>query len=911
MFMPALTLKPRAFGKKIARLARTLGAATASIAFVSIIVASPLAAQKAQKRVALVIGNSEYGNLPRLKNPNNDMREVAATLRAAEFEVFQGRDLSRVAFEELLRAYMRAVENADVSLVYYSGHGIQIGGKNYLVPVDAKLSTPYDVEIESINVDNIYSFLRENSRMQLVFLDACRDNPFRADQYWVADRLERANKPAGLAAPANLSTPTRKGFGMGSLFAFSTEPDKVAYDGAGELSHYTQAFVKRALSPNLELRQMLTQVRRDVITSTDGKQIPWENSSLVDDFFMVKLPSAPVSAPIHRVSVLQGSAGMIDLPAPQSPSGSPLTITFDRAPERGRLMLGDQLLPPGKPLQVSDLARVRYDSSASPAGHVELMTYTVADKWKQSVQGALAIAVTDTVQVATRAVRPTSRPVPAPRVTQPPKITEAPRPVEPPPVRVADAPRPKTGEAHAYVNTLVRLAPKVDIGVGPVSLGLPDVAQTAEAGAFSITFTQVPTSGALHAGGKRIEVGTVLPLSEITALGFEPKIGTQGESLTTRFVLDTGDRRSTGSLTIRPALNACDAEAAEPFDLQGVAAGKLPNEINPQAALSACMSATARYPALARFQYQLGRAHIAARANEQGWAQFEKAAGMDHTRALYQLGHLTRQGVGRPASLSVAADYFRRGAERSDPYGIYDYGKALFYGRGVTKDASAGLRLMLRAADMGHTYAMNELGYIFLEGINAQQDAERGMRFYRSGVERNDIYSFNNVGLAHLAGKGVARDAKAAFGYFRKAAEGGHPYAATNLARLYRDGVGTPANLTQAITWFERGAERGDYWGALDRAQIALNGPGKLRNAVDAGYYLALAAAINRPGVGDAENRARQALASLQPDDKAKVEQRLVKQLGTAGTTDKAGDDRLVALARLAWERRNPRLDLF
>lgn len=866
-------------------------------------------AQAQQKRVALVIGNSEYAHLPRLVNPHNDMREVAATLRSAQFEVFQGRNLSRIEFEEVLKSFLRAVENADVSLVYYSGHGIQIGGKNYLVPVDAKLSTPYDVEIESVNVDNIYGYLRENSRMQLIFLDACRDNPFRADQYWVADKLERASKGSGLAAPAGFAAPARQGFGMGSLFAFSTEPDKVAYDGVGELSYYTQAFVKRALSPNLELRQMLTQVRRDVIASTNGKQVPWENSSLVDDFFMMKLPSGPISTPIHRVTLAQGGMGAIDLPAPQSPSGSPLTISFDRTPERGRLMLGEQPLQPGRALQVSDLAHLRYDANGIPPGHVELITYTVSDKWKQSVQGAIAIAVSEPVVRSAAANKGTK----APRTPDPasPRVAEAPK-AAPQPAQPKITP-PKTGEAHAYLARLAKAQASADIGIGPVGLGLAAPAGVERAETLTVTFTEVPSSGGLFAGTKRIETGTVLALSELPKLAFEPKIGTQGQSLPVRFLLDTGDRRSSGTLAIRPTLNACDVEAAEPFDLQGVAPGRLPNEINPPAALAACSAATQRFPAIARFQFQLGRAHIAARNISTGWTTYEKAAAMDHVRALYSLGHLTRQGVGRPASLEGAADFFRRGAERGDPYGIYDYGKAQFYGRGVAKDTGAGLRLMLRAADMGHTYAMNELGYIFLEGIAEGKDPERGLRFYHSGVARKDIYSFNNVGLAYLAGKGVGKDPKAAFGYFSKAAEGGHPYAATNLARLYRDGVGTPASLAKAVSWFERGAERGDYWGALDRAQLALNGGGSLRNGVDAVYYLALAAAINRPGVGDPDNRARQTLAGLAEADKTRAEQRLVQQIGPeAGTIQTPpGDDRLIALARKAWERRNPRLDLF
>lgn len=898
-------------------------------------------AQTAQKRVALVIGNSAYEHLPRLKNPANDMREVVGTLRAAQFDVISGGDLNRIEFEELLKTFLRSVEGADISLIYYSGHGIQIGGRNYLVPVNARLSTPYDVEIESINVDNIYAYVKEHSRMQFVFLDACRDNPFRAEQYWIADRLEKPGKAGGLAMPANLSGPSRKVAGLGSLFAFSTEPDKVAYDGAGDLSHYTQAFVRRALTPNIEVRQMLTQVRRDVIQSTNGQQIPWENSSLIDDFFMVQLPAPPVTSPIHRVSAVAGGpATALDLPMPRSLSGSPLAVSIDRLPEKGRLLLDNKPMTTLRPMQVAELARLRYDPAGVPIGHVELLTYAASDNWKQSSQGAIAITVTEATREARSSARPAGArpplPTPAPvAVAQSPiqmspnqtssaQVSPAqvgpaqvrPAQVKPAEVRGPDgaaARRQDKGSerAHAYVSSLRGQVLEAPIGVGPASLTLPPAGGGEE---ITVSFAQVPASGSLFAGSRRIETGTTVTMAELAGLAFEPQVASQGQSAIVKLVVDTGDRRSTGTLTLRPVLDACDIEAAEPFDLQGVAPGRLPNEINPGPALQACQRAMSRYPAVARFQFQLGRAHLAARAVEQGWRDVEAAADRGHVRALYQLGYLLRLGVGRPASQSEAVDYFRRGAERGDPYGIYDYGKALFYGRGVAKDVPAGLRLMLRAADMGHTYAMNELGYIFTDGIDSPRDTERGIRFYRSGVDRRDIYSFNNIGLAYLQGKGVPRDPAAALTYFRRAADGGHPYAPTNLGRLLRDGVGVRADTGAAVAWFEKGAERGDYWGALDRARLALEGGPRLRNPVDAGYFLALASAINRPGTGDSEDRARRLLESLPAADKQKVEQRLLRQLGPetgAGVAAATPDDRLIALARQAWIKRNPRIDLF
>lgn len=871
----------RSAGRRLVRVLAT-AAAMAAATLVMVVAA---AAQAPPKRVALVIGNSEYLHLPKLKNPTNDVREVIAVLRSAQFEVIHGQDLTRIQFEELAKTFLRSVENADVSLIYYSGHGVHVGDNNYLIPVDARLSTPYDVEIEAIRVDNIYNYIRDKTRMQLIFLDACRDNPFRAEQYWIADRLERAAGNQGLARPAGATSSVRTTPDNGSLIAFSTEPGKVAYDGSGDLSYYTQAFVRRALTPNLELRQMLTQVRRDVLTATNGQQRPWENSSLVEDFFMLPLPGMPSTTAVHRLTVTSGSrAAPVDLPAPRSPSGAPLTVTFDRLPDQGRLLIDGRPLEAGRPIQVARLGRLAFDTGSAPAGHVELLTYTVTDPWRQTSQGAIAV----TIATAPETQRSGGTAQPA-------------------------RPAPRHPEAHAYLAALQRLTPDAVIGVGPVPLRLTEPRLPAEATVLAVTFDEVPATGMLRAGDRVVETGSTLPLGELQSLAFEPQIGSQGTRQAIRLTLDTGDKRTTAGLSVRPAIHPCDAAAAEPFDLQGVAAGRLPNEIDPPAALRACNEAVRQYPQVARFEHQLGRAHLAARAVQDGWRHFEAAAEHGHVRSLYQMGYLHRLGVGRPASDTTAVEMFRRGAERGDPYGIYDYGKALFHGRGIAQNASTGLDMMLRAADMGHTYAMNELGYIFVSGAGMPTDTERGLRFYQAGVERQDIYSLNNVGLAYLRGTGVARDLKKAMDYFSRAAAGGHPYAPTNIGRLYRDGAGVARNEGLAATWLERGAERGDYWGAFDRGRLALQGQGRLRNPVDAGYYFALAMALNRPGVGDPDNNARRLLQALSEDDKRKVEQRLVRQLRGADTTtpDASLDDRLVALARRSWEQRNPRIDLF
>ena len=248
----------------------------------------------ASRRVALIIGNAAYASLPPLENSVNDATKVRDTLRDAGFETFFGANIGHLDIEELLRKFFRDVDNADIALIYYSGHGVQVAGDNFIVPVDAKLSTPYDIEQQTLKVGDIFNYLAAHSRAQVIFLDACRNNPFKIDRFWIGDTLKSANVKTGLA---------RASYGVGSLIAFSTEPGAVAYDGEGKLSPYTSALVRHITAPNEEIRRALTLVRREVISATDGLQVPWENSSLTDDLYLMPAPPGPKAAAMVRVSV--------------------------------------------------------------------------------------------------------------------------------------------------------------------------------------------------------------------------------------------------------------------------------------------------------------------------------------------------------------------------------------------------------------------------------------------------------------------------------------------------------------------------------------------------------------------------------------------------------------------------------
>jgi uncharacterized caspase-like protein len=260
------------------------------VILVAALLALAPAGARAEKRVALVIGNSAYRNTPALPNPRNDAAAIADALQKLGFSVQSGFDLDRAATEQALRAFGGALGDADVALFYYAGHGLQVDTQNYIVPVDARLADENDLPFEAVDLTLVLSLMERRPRINLVFLDACRDNP-------LAQNLARS-------MGASRSTAVSRGLaiaesGIGTLLVYATQPGNIALDGSGAHSPFTQGLLDYIATPEIEVRQMLTRVRSEVLQTTGGKQVPWDHSSLTGDFFFVPrgLAAAPQPAP--------------------------------------------------------------------------------------------------------------------------------------------------------------------------------------------------------------------------------------------------------------------------------------------------------------------------------------------------------------------------------------------------------------------------------------------------------------------------------------------------------------------------------------------------------------------------------------------------------------------------------------
>ena len=248
---------------------------------------------KADKRVAFVVGNGAYKNVAQLPNPPIDARAMAGVLRNIGFEVVEGTNLTRDKMTERLLEFGKKAQGADVAVFFYAGHGIAIGGTNYLLPVDADIKSERDVKSGSaINIDLTLDRAMSDAKVKLMFLDACRDNPFAAK----------------IETNTSRSVRVRQGFteiemksGEGTLIAFATGPGQTALDGTeGTHSPFTRALIAHIAQPGVEIQQAMTEVRAQVTEETNKGQLPWGQTNLTGPVYLN--PAAASAAAVASTS---------------------------------------------------------------------------------------------------------------------------------------------------------------------------------------------------------------------------------------------------------------------------------------------------------------------------------------------------------------------------------------------------------------------------------------------------------------------------------------------------------------------------------------------------------------------------------------------------------------------------------
>jgi hypothetical protein len=264
-----------------------------------VLLAMGAAASALEHRVALVIGNGDYKTAP-LKNPVNDARAMASTLRGLGFEVLTAENVGRKAMLQKLREYRDKLRPDSIGLFYYAGHGVQVKGQNYLIPTDAAVQSEAEIDEESVNLAHLLDRLDEaKNTINIVILDACRDNPFARSFRSVTRGLAQVDAPTG------------------TLIAYATAPGRTAADGDGANGVYTEEMLRVLKTPGLKVEDVLKRVRAGVVQRTNGQQTPWDASSLIGDFYFIPpAPNAATSAP--PVSIAAPSQNVAVAPSARS-----------------------------------------------------------------------------------------------------------------------------------------------------------------------------------------------------------------------------------------------------------------------------------------------------------------------------------------------------------------------------------------------------------------------------------------------------------------------------------------------------------------------------------------------------------------------------------------------------------------
>jgi len=247
----------------------------------------------ADKRVALLIGNANYSSVSKLRNPENDVILIKRTLDAAGFDtVIMATNLKRDELVKVLRNFEDTAYGADIAVIYYSGHGMEMDGENYLIPVDASLSSDRDVVDETIPLQRVVSAIDGAKRLKLIILDACRNNPFISamKRYAATRSIDR-----GFARIENTRPDT--------LIAFAAKAGTTAIDGDGSNSPFAEALAKRMVEPGDDIQMILRKVRDDVLAATNNKQEPFAYGSLGGGLIPITKVSAPVPTPTPVVAL--------------------------------------------------------------------------------------------------------------------------------------------------------------------------------------------------------------------------------------------------------------------------------------------------------------------------------------------------------------------------------------------------------------------------------------------------------------------------------------------------------------------------------------------------------------------------------------------------------------------------------
>lgn len=697
---------------------QALTATTRGVAVGAALACFSLAAEAGDRRVAFVVGNSSYQSVPQLPNPRNDAAAVAEALKKSGFEVISAVDLDHLGFDKAFEKFLRSMSGADMSVFYYSGHGIQVGGDNRVIPTDAKLKSPADLEVETVSVKTIMSYMKSNSKLQLVFLDSCRNNPFPNASFLVGPDKQMIVAGVGLAPQESA---------LGSLVSFSTQPGAIAIDGTGDKSPFTQSVLGHSFKLGVDVKTALGQVADDVWQATTQKQKPWMSDSLGQTVFLkravikiapaepvvaaadtkVKVGAAPSQdsttqtataaatpavAPTNqiaeilleslskprRVPIGVGQVAMLDtVPVIRAAGADQVEVTS--IPQSGTLYLNGKPLGEGDVLNQDALRKVTFEPAVDSNEKVQEFALKVAasgNSEAQTVTGKLEPYIVPCDQ-------------------------EAGEPLDLQGVGVGKLPN-EIDAASAIKACTEAVAQFPDIARYKYELGRAKLAAKDNAGALEL-FQQAADAGHLRAKNQ---------LGYMAQGGYGRKQDIAEANSYFKAAADGGDPY--GMLSYGRNL------------VQGRGVGKNVQE---------------------------------------GTRLLNKSVELGHTYAMNELGSMYFYGRGVKLNPARGLRFYQAALAREDIYAMRNVGLACLNGKGVQKDVSKALALFKKASDGGHPSAPTDIGAMYFNGTGVPKDVSKAADWYLIGAERGDPWAASNLAYIYAKGPANLRDVDKAVQY--------------------------------------------------------------------------------------------------------------------------------------------------
>jgi TPR repeat protein len=781
---------------------RALVAAAMAVAAVHLLAAAPAAAQGDEVRVALVIGNGAYEAVPELPNPPNDAADIAEALGQVGFDVTHLDDLDGAGMRRALRDFEDKVAGADIALVYYAGHGIEVNGQNFLIPTDAELARDTHVEDEAVPLDRVMTAVESAAKLRIVLLDACRNNPF-------AKKMERSVGKRSIGRGLARVEPTGA-----TLVAYAAKEGTTADDGEERNSPYAAALVKHLTEPGLELNFLFRRVRDDVMSATGGRQEPFVYGSLG-------------STPIYFVPEEEKPAPQVEVtrtdPGP-STGGMDLASAYDRADRIGTVEGWDVFLKfcaggGGIYCELAQAARRKLITTPTPqAGGTTVVSdgSTTATKLARLTIATPGPAGDSGAECDRLAAHSDDADKPASVIGSDLEFiaTDPERAIEVCGEAVSDQP-----DERRFAYQLGRAYH----GAKRYDEAMEWYRKAADAGSTAA----MSNVGFLHAYGDEAEIdyrearkwyekaadaGNATGMNNLAAL-YESGLGVPQDYAEARRwyqkSADAGSATGMNGLGVlyRNGLGG-DTDLAE---------ARRYFEMASERGLAVAMTNVG-------FLYANGMG--VPTDYKEAWRWYDKAAALGNSAAMVNIGYLYENGQGLTQDLDEARRWYMKGADAGNAIAMNNLGLMYETGNGVSRDYTEARRWYEKGAEAGNPVSMSNLGLLYDDALGVPQDLDAARQWYEKAADLGNAPAMFYLGHMYANGRGVPLDYEAAYDWYMKAADNGNASAMTNIGWLYDNGYGVDKDIDLAREWYTKGAELGNSTAMNNLGQIYENGQG-------------------------------------------------------------------------------------